>query len=212
MASFEQAVKVILATFTVFTGFTLTAAIKSAVESSDVIAWIVLVALSALLLRFIIGSAIHLNYTYVEKTGNQTRSKSVALLFKDLIFLVLFGMLAITMTAALTKNGVDLAAFLRGACLYLLAGFLWSPVDHVARKFHVWWTESDFETAHVGSFWRTWMVVDAIQLVVTVLLLVGAFFCRGLDPWIALIAATLYVGFLLYDMYKMIGADAAEAA
>ena len=44
------------------------------------------------------------------------------------MFFVLFGMMAVNITIALSKEEVELSAFLRGACFYLLAGFLWSPV------------------------------------------------------------------------------------
>ena len=65
--------------------------------------------------RYIIGSAIHLNYVY---GGDAPRSNSVLMLFKDLMFLVLFGMVAFYIIDA-----QDVAHFVRRAMLFVLAGF-----------------------------------------------------------------------------------------
>ena len=81
----------------------------------------------ALLLRYIIGSAIHLNHTY---GGKPPRSLSVFLLFKDLMFLVLFGMLALYIMEAVT-----LEDFIRRVMLFVGAGFAWSIIDYFFRRF-----------------------------------------------------------------------------
>jgi hypothetical protein len=141
---FDDAVKVILATFTVFTGLTLTRflappdkilgnnlpPIKIPPIEIDAIhgwRWWAFFTLVALLLRYIIGSAIHLNYVY---GGDAPRSNSVLMLFKDLMFLVLFGMVAFYIIDA-----QDVAHFVRRAMLFVLAGFIWSILDYMARRF-----------------------------------------------------------------------------
>lgn len=65
---FEQTVKVILQTFAVFVGFTFTETIRTTFTREDNLSdwrWGALIALIALLLRFIIGSSVHLNRTFV---------------------------------------------------------------------------------------------------------------------------------------------------
>lgn len=140
---FDDAIRVILATFTVFTGLTLTrflappdkivgnnlAPIKIPPIEIDAIhgwRWWAFFALVALLLRYIIGSAIHLNYVY---GGDAPRSSSIAMLFKDLIFLVLFGMLAFYIIDA-----NDVEHFVTRAMLFVLAGFIWSIGDYMVRR------------------------------------------------------------------------------
>jgi hypothetical protein len=137
--NFDQAIKVILATFTVFTGLALTlflappnktAGLKIPPIEIDAIhgwRWWAFFALVALLLRYIIGSAIHLNYVY---GGEAPRSNSVGLLFKDLMFLVLFGMLAFYIIDA-----GNVGHFVARAMLFVLAGFIWSIFDYLVRRF-----------------------------------------------------------------------------
>src|SRR6266478_4238209 len=100
--AFEDAVRVILTTFGVFTGF----AIKTTLEAINFphsASWLAFlgvlsdfrfflcIAMVALLLRFIIGSAIHLNLCYVV----EPRSKMPLMLFKDVAFLIAFGLIAV---------------------------------------------------------------------------------------------------------------------
>jgi hypothetical protein len=132
--NFDAAVNVILATFAVFTGLTLTTFLAPPTTPPIDIGnfcdwhWWGIFALVALLLRYVIGSAIHLNHVYA---GEQPRSISVLLLFKDLMFLVFFGILAFYIIEA-----PDAANFVRRAMLFVLAGFAWSIVDYYARR--VW--------------------------------------------------------------------------
>ena len=138
---FTDVVNVILATFTVFTGLALTNFLAPSNGSAiDITAihgwrWWAFFTLFALLMRYIIGSALHLNYVYA---GEQPRSGSVLMLFKDLMFLVLFGMLAYYIVEA-----GDAAHFMRRAMLFVLAGFAWSIFDYMTRRVFSYWTERD---------------------------------------------------------------------
>ena len=162
--SFEDAIRAILTTFGVFTGFAIKAAIDeidfpaststSAVfellTNSDVF---ICIAIVALLLRFIIGSAVHLNLCYV----TEPRSKRPIMLFKDVIFLILFGLAAVFLIEA--KDVLEFAW--RAAC-FILIGTLWSVVDAVVRYrgesgekslFSGWWFMID-----MGQLGATWLV------------------------------------------------------
>jgi hypothetical protein len=131
--SFDDAVKAILATFTVFTGLALNHFLTSLTNVDDFSQWNWwgAVALISLLLRYIIGSAIHLNRVY---GGDAPRSHSVVLLFKDFLFLVLFGMIAVYIMEA-----TSLYDFIRRAMLFVAAGFAWSVIDYFLRRFWRFW-------------------------------------------------------------------------
>jgi hypothetical protein len=80
---FENVVKVVLSTFAVFVGFTFNEYLRK-ITIGDFGHWQFwsFIALAALLLRYIIGSSVHLNYVYVQKIGaapaQRPRSRSVA--------------------------------------------------------------------------------------------------------------------------------------
>jgi hypothetical protein len=138
---FNDVVAAILATFAVFTALALTNFLApSNGPAIDITAihgwrWWAFFTLVALLMRYIIGSALHLNYVYA---GERPRSASVAMLFKDLMFLVLFGMLAYYIVEA-----GNAAHFIRRAMLFVLAGFAWSIFDYMTRRIWSYWTEPD---------------------------------------------------------------------
>ncbi len=138
---FNDVVNVILATFAVFTGLALTNFLApSNGPAINITAihgwrWWAFFTLVALLMRYIIGSALHLNYVYA---GPQPRSGSVFMLFKDLMFLVLFGMLAYYIVEA-----GNASHFIRRAMLFVLAGFAWSILDYMTRRVWSYWTEND---------------------------------------------------------------------
>jgi hypothetical protein len=158
--AFEDSVRTILTTFGVFTGF----AIKSAIDGihfppskswGDALEalWdpqlFVCLATIALLLRFIIGSAVHLNLCYVV----EPRSTKRIMLFKDLAFLIAFGLAAIFMI----KAGDKLAAYSTRAFIFVLVGMIWSGVDAVTRK-----GETEGEQSLFSGYW---VVIDFAQLI-----------------------------------------------
>jgi hypothetical protein len=202
--AFEDSVRAILTTFGVFTGF----AIKSAIDAVLVQpspapppspSWLafldllkdfyIAVATIALLLRYIIGSAVHLNLCYVV----EPRSKMPVMLFKDLAFLIIFGLIAVFMI----KAGDDVAAFSKRAFVFVATGLVWSIVDWLLRLGQ---TESGEKTL----FSAAWSAIDVLQLGLILFVLYGA--CIH-DPWWQ--AFWLAFGFLLalyLDMKVVLGA------
>jgi len=221
----EPAVKVILSTFAVFVGFTLTETVKSLSTQSLVdwnwqsVAslfedphWWLLVALVALLLRFIVGSSVHLNHTYVkslkENAPANEKSSSVAMLFKDLAFLIIFGILAVFISRALTdpkalgqlteSNLQSLLSTFEFRCaVFLSVGLVWSAIDIVCRL--IWGAIFDNEWA--GWHGRIWIIFDVLQLIYTVWI-VPYFWMTGLAQAEAL--GIGYVVFLFIDLQLMI--------
>lgn len=214
---FEQIVKVVLTTFTVFTGLALPAYISEYVftkanldnfsaDPSSLSFWHVwagdwhtwgFVALTALLLRYIMGSAVHLNFMYVPATKadgkKRPRSTSVFLLFKDLSFLVIFGLIAIAIARA-----PNLASFMHRAMVFVAAGFIWSITDAAIRgaigRVHA--------NEKPGYFWIVWSFLDALQFVTT-----AAVVWLVPDPiWKAGIVAVAYTVFLFADVWAMVRA------
>ena len=157
--AFEDTVRTILTTFGVFTGF----AIKSAIDGINFPtspSWwaflstlgdfhlFVCIATVALLLRFIVGSAVHLNLCYVV----EPRSKKPVMLFKDLAFLVIFGLCAVYMI----KAG-DVPTFAKRAFLFIFVGLIWSAVDGLVRSRE---TDPGEKTLFSGP----WIGIDIFQL------------------------------------------------
>jgi uncharacterized membrane protein (DUF485 family) len=162
-------------------------------------------AVIALLLRYIVGSAVHLNLMYVPKArpefveiierddaGHELRyfaireptepeSTSLWRLFFDLVVLVVFGILAVSIIHAR-----DLQEFLSLAAWFVFAGFLWGVFAFLLRP-------EDREIA------KRWMVIDIVQAAVTVILLIGVWHGWDKLPTTAVLAA-LYVFFLLVDL------------
>jgi hypothetical protein len=178
--AFEDTVKTVLTTFGVFTGF----AIKSAIDGiqfPDSASWwasleppkdfhlYVCLATVALLLRFIIGSAVHLNLCYVV----EPRSKKPVMLFKDIAFLIVFGLLAIFMIKAndqaLFPHNVE--AFAKRAFLFIAVGFLWSVVDWLVRL-------RQTNAGEKTLFSLPWMGIDLAQLALILIVLYAL-----QDPW-----------------------------
>lgn len=208
---FEQIVKAVLATFAVFTGFVLSSYIKDTLTLSEFTGWFgwtawfrdwrvwAFFALMALMLRYIIGSAIHLTFMYVPvEKSKQSRSKSVIFLFKDLIFLVMFGLIAMSVSAAAHKTGDHIDLFMERAMLFVGAGFLWSILDAALRG--LWGRRWPDEKP--GYFWIVWSCLDLLQLAVTYILLRSALsvLCK------AELLAAIYVIFLFLDVKAAIRA------
>lgn len=165
--AYDDAVKAILTTFGVFTGF----AIKAAFDTSKIklpeasASWwgfldllkspdlFTGVAVVALLLRFILGSAVHLNLNY----ATEPRYKHFAMLFKDLGFLVVFGLFAVLMIEAPTVQTFEIRA-----SWFILVGSIWSLLDLIIRGV-------PFIPPQKAPFSARWMGIDALQLILILL-------------------------------------------
>lgn len=195
-----------VAVFAVYTGATLSFYLKDFLFTKDNLAnhaklwdwagywgtWVVF-AVVALLLRYIIGSAVHLNRTYVPKetqeikteNGKQIivvtktyRSTSLCWLFFDMVFLIAFGVLAFFITAA-----NDINDLMRQAILFMVAGVLWSLVALFFRQ-------------HDEAIATEWLWIDCIQIVLTLVL-----FFLPLSPlWKAIPLALVYLACSFADL------------
>ena len=200
---FEEIVKVVIATFAVFTGV----AIKDYITSNVLgdLHWVAFVALVSLLLRYIIGSGVHLTYTYARKEGTdaEPNSSSVFLLAKDFGFVVYFGFVAVQMAKA-----QDFGTFWLFAEYFLIAGLIWSVTDCVIRYFwcrYFWcryfWRKRPRNNHEwpKRQFWLLWAALDAGQLLSTWAVLK---FC-AVEAHQAYVLAFLYAVFLLLDLKVM---------
>jgi hypothetical protein len=172
---YKQIVEKTLALFGVFTGATLSFYVKDFVFGEkiptgfrDFPFWgriLVAVSVMALLLRYIVGSAVHLNATYVPKVTTkigvavggfqpvieekQPTSASMCWLFFDMAVLVGFGMLAVAIIYS-----TDFGQFLLHSSYYILAGLLWSVVAML-------WRPGDARIA------KSWLAIDLSQFILT---------------------------------------------
>ncbi len=238
---FEKAVAVVLTTFTVFTGFTTGKAIETVAERirlpdgrsnwsffaavchffdsiwSTVEFW-ALISLLSLLLRFLIGSAIHLNDTYVKRVGSPTpppadlparfkHSESTPLLFKDLLFLVIFGLVILSiartvnppkLAGMVTRPQFDFAGFTFGAEIFLLCGLAWALIDLPCRL----WAGHRAGADHRGREWPggssyiLWPLLDTSQFLATIGISCLSVALIWQMRWLAL----AYVVFLVFDV------------
>jgi hypothetical protein len=194
-----------IAVFAVYTGATLSFYVKDFLFSKenlaafhDVFAWAsywgswVVIALIALLLRYIVGSAVHLNRTYVPKETlsiNGTdivvtktyRSKSLCWLFFDMLFLISFGVLAFFITTAASVED-----FMMRAIYFMSGGLAWSVVAIILRP----------EDRVIATKWAG---IDLTQIVLTGLLIYVQ--CAPFPT--AMVLAGLYLFFLLADFYVL---------
>ena len=153
---FKQIVDKALALFAVYTGATLSFFVKDFLFSDanlkafhDLGDWLqywglyAAVAVVALLLRYIIGSAVHLNFTYVPRTTQRVPndggdivatktygSTSVCQIFVDLLFLILFGILAVF----ITRRADNIHVLMWDSVYFVSAGFLWSLLARVGSR------------------------------------------------------------------------------
>ena len=199
---FKQIVEKSLALFGVFTGVTLSFYIKDFLFGDKIpdgfkdfsVGSRILISASAiaLLLRYIVGSAVHLNATYVAKitTTIETREDSCILvehkqpkserldwLFFDIVMLVGFGLLAVYIIYS-----IDLEEFLKRSAEFIGVGLVWSVIALA-------WRPGDMAVA------QRWCVIDGGQLIVTAVLYVAPL---G-DFWKTLVLAALYIFCLFLD-------------
>jgi hypothetical protein len=196
---FENVVKVVISTFAVFVGFTITEYLKKPdVEDFGKWRFWAFIALASLLLRYIIGSSVHLNHVYVKQIDlpcekKRPRSRSALMLFKDICFLVVFGMIAAHITKA-----ANLDDFVSGTMWFVLAGFAWSFIDGAIRGL---WSKWDPHEGP-GDFVVLWIILDLalLGIVLTINSNMGHELTR------AQVIAVLYVLFLVLDFLAIIRA------
>lgn len=159
---FVQPVAVVLQTFAVLVGISLTDFFDEAKNRlpEDLQPW-AFVALMALLLRFIIGSAVHLTYAYGERTDQQghklgPRLPSICLFLKDLAFLIAFGYLAIKMS-----HSPNFVHFLEFSAWFVTTALLWCITDPVARGAVL---KAKGLEVTLDYLWVRWAILDVGQL------------------------------------------------
>lgn len=167
--AFENAIRAILTAFGIFTGV----AIKSVLDEvrfSEAPTWLAIfdsfadshlfiaLATIGLLLRYIVGSSVHLNLCYV----TAPRSTSWWMLYKDLGFLILFGLIAVFMIKA-----KSVTAFEVRASIFVGVGLLWSLLDWLIRDVFEWCGP---EAGEKSLFSLPWIGIDIFQLVLTLLI------------------------------------------
>src|SRR6266404_482444 len=198
MPDFENVVKAVISTFAVFVGFTINMYLNKA-EVEDWRNWrfYAFIALATLLLRYIIGSAVHLNYAYVQKitVGGITRqrSRSVALLFKDICFLVIFGVIAVHTSKANSFDG-----FVAGTLWFVGAGFVWSVLDAIVRVICAAVQAEPLEGP--GNFVVLWIILDVALFAIVV----AVNHNMGHELTRAQVIAGLYFLFLIFDFLAIV--------
>jgi hypothetical protein len=195
---FKQIVEKSLALFGVFTGVTLSFYIKDFLFGDNILAGfrgfskldrtLISASVISLLLRYIVGSAVHLNATYVAKVTTrivnnvlveekQPKLENLRWLFFDLLILVIFGLLAVYIIYS-----PDLEEFLWRSAVFILVGLLWSVVALAVRR-------GDRPVA------ARWAVIDGLQFLLTLGLYEAYCSDSGKIKWLAFI----YIGFLFVD-------------
>jgi hypothetical protein len=171
----ERCIEVVLATFGALAGFALVRFITTAPPNApnplqsqpDELNWLIF-ALSALLLRYMLGSAVHLYRTYVPPTpGTPVLPDwwTIIFFFKDLFFLILFGVLAIKIT-----QSVDVPEFINRSAIFILWGLIWGLIDFGVRFIQAAITARPMNLA---NYWLeiNWIVMDAAQYILALLIL-----------------------------------------
>lgn len=161
--------------FTVFTGAALSFYVTELFTKAEP-AWRfwIMPAAIALLLRYIVGSAIHLNNTYASAQSENLSSEFS--LFFDIFWLVLFGYLAVFIIRSATLDD-----FMWRAVLFVGGGFVWSVVARFRGG-----KEKDIATK--------WLWIDGGQILFTLAVLyVPKVFALSVNPQ----AIALAVGYLV---------------
>lgn len=205
---FQPIVDKTLSVFAVYTGVVLTYFVRDYLFSDDNMAQIfgfsawahhpgswVAVAVTTLLLRYVIGSAVHLNKTYVPAVARRIdglviteiktyKSTSVCWLYIDLLFLIVFGILGILMTRA--TGSIESIGW---HAIYIMgAGVLWSAIAMALRP----------GDRKIGALW---FAIDVVQIVLTYALVIAASWD---DLSRAVCFGILYVIFLYADVYFVV--------
>lgn len=157
--------------------------------------YFVVFAVAALLLRYIIGSAAHLNHVYLPKLKQKKRGKKIIAygvpksrnlcwLVFDLFVLILFGLLAVFMTDA-----KDLQEVMWVAVYFLSAGLGWCLIALIRTD----------ERVIAGK----WAILDIAQIGVTLGLIFSPFpdICKGIG------LGVFYLLFLFLDLHLVVRMD-----
>jgi len=207
----KQIVDRTIALFAVYTGATLSFFVKDFLFSDENLEkyvgltdwlhywgfWISL-AVVALLLRYIVGSASHLNYVYIAKTTQKInpenkivtdtqvlRSTNICWLFVDILFLIAFGILAVLITRATDS----VAVVMTHSIYFIVAGMVWSLLALLFR--------SSQQERFIAA---VWLGVDFGQIVWTLVIL-----ATPLDQLSqAVILGISYLLFLWFDLYSLV--------
>jgi hypothetical protein len=178
---FKQIVDKSLTLFGVFTGVTLSFYIKDFLFVDKVPPgftefplWsraLIVIAVTTLLLRYIIGSAVHLNVRYVPAVNDvfrqksedggmefaieerKLKSESIGLLFFDVLVLLVFGIFAVAITYAL-----DFEELMWRSFYFMMVGVVWGVIAALFR-------DGDRDMA------ERWLAIDVFQLAATLLLI-----------------------------------------
>jgi hypothetical protein len=148
----------------------------------ELLYWSSLVLLVSLALRSAIGSEVHLKHTYVEAHG------PMSLFLKDLVFLVLFGVLLVR--AALSES---IARFMLWLTMFLVVGIVWSLID--------------IAFSGGSPFGCRWLGINAVQLVLTVS---GWWWLRrkpGRAPHTLALLPLCYAAIFCFDVMQMVEAS-----
>lgn len=194
-----QAAGVVIQTFAVFVGISLTDFFDETKNTLDhQLRFWAFIALVALLLRFIIGSAIHFNQAYGKRRGQERPLvPSVTLFVKDLLFLLVFGYLAIQIT-----HSHQFVHFVQESTWFIGFSLLWSVTEQ--------WFRSRFQPdaandVRLNQLVWDWIVLDLIHFLFTV----GIRFWSGTGTTTqmrtAALLAIFYVIFFLVDMAVLLG-------
>lgn len=185
-----QAVTAVITTFAAFVGISLTDFFDETKNrlGEELRFWAFL-ALVALLLRYIIGSAVHLNRAYGSRKGGAgPLLPSIPLFIKDLLFLVLFGYVAIRIT-----HSHKFVHFMQEAAWFVGLGLAWSLSDWGFRRVFL---PASADHKALNQLAGLWIAIDAGQLALTGLL--ALWLGRGL--WTAILLAAVYVIVFVVDM------------
>jgi hypothetical protein len=116
--------------------------------------WSALAVLAALILRFFVGGTVHLRSAFVKK---DLQPSDMALFFKDLFFLILFGVLIVKIASSNRP-----AEFNRWLMRFLAAGIIWCIIEipirwhSPLRSLAIWWLSANLIQLAVTAFcaWR----------------------------------------------------------
>lgn len=171
--------------FTVFTGAALSFYVTELFTQAEP-AWRfwVMPAAIALLLRYIVGSAIHLNNTYASAPTN--RFSTDILLFFDIFWLVLFGYLAVYI---IRSNMLD--DFMWRASYFVFLGFVWSILA-LCR------------TAREAEIAKKWALIDGGQVLFTLAVLLSPKLFTLSDNTRAIVLTIGYLICLFLDFRYML--------
>src|SRR5712692_4380609 len=186
---FTQSVDVILVTFSVLVGVSFTDFFDETKNKlpEDAVT-LAFAALVALLLRYIIGSAVHLKHAY-RPAPSYEHSSSILLFLKDIFFLLIFGYLAIRIS-----HSEHIHQFWKMSAIFIFVSLVWSLGDPLIRCLF----EPQAPTQQ--PLWKYWAFIDACQLALTLLV-----YWQLDDPQMAAgELAALYIIFLGVDLRAML--------